>query len=131
MNIVSGTPPNFEKIVAVFPAAARKGVVFTYGDTVYVNGDAVLPVQLEVHEGVHIEQQKLIGRDVWWDRYLTNDRFRFEEELTAHRAEYRKLCSISKSLGKKHLFFIADRLSSPLYGGVCTLKEAKKAIRAP
>ena len=131
MNIVSGRPPNFEKIAAVFPAARRPGVVFTYGETVYVTGDAVLPVQLEVHEGVHIEQQKLIGRDVWWDRYLANGRFRFQEELTAHRAEYRALCKISKSLGKKHLYFIADRLSSPLYGGVCTLKQARKAIAAP
>ena len=131
MNVVSGRPPNFDKIVAVFPAAARKGVVFTYGDTVYVTGDATLPIQLEVHEGVHVEQQKLIGRDVWWDRYLANGLFRFQEELTAHRAEYRTLCKLSKSLGKKHLYFIAERLSSPLYGGVCTLKQAKKAIRAP
>ena len=131
MNIVSGRPPNFEKIAAVFPAARRPGVIFTYGDTVYVSGDAALPVQLQVHEGVHVEQQKLMGRDVWWDRYLINDRFRFQEELTAHRAEYRTLCKISKSLGKKHLYFIADRLSSPLYGGCCTLKQARKAILAP
>lgn len=129
MNIVSGTPPNYADIVKVFPAATREGVVFTYGDTVYVRGKAELPVQLKVHEGVHVQQQKSIGAQPWWDRYLVDGQFRFEQELVAHRAEYRRLRSIDKNLGRRHLDFIAKRLSSPLYGGICTFREARKAIR--
>jgi hypothetical protein len=132
VNIVSGTPPNFEAIVAVFPAAERKGVVFAYGDTVYVNGDATLPAQLVVHESVHLEQQRAMGGpEIWWSRYLVDARFRYQEELVAHRAEYRTLKRISNGLAKKHLRFIAERLSSPLYGSVVTLQQARKAIKAP
>jgi len=56
--------------------------------------------------------------------------FRFQEELAAHRAEYRTLKRISNGLAKKHLHFIASRLSSPLYGSVVTLQQARKAIKA-
>lgn len=130
MNIVSGTPPNYADIINVFPDAVRSGVIFTYGDTVYVKGKPELPEQLKVHEGVHVQQQKAVGVQPWWDRYLVDRAFRFEQELVAHRAEYRRLRSIDPNLGRRHLDFIAKRLSSPLYGGVCTFREARKAIRA-
>lgn len=130
MKIVRGTPPNFADIVAMFPAARREGVVFTYGDTVYVNGDPELSVQLKVHESVHIQQQSRAGPDPWWERYLADPQFRFLQELSAHRAEYRKLRNIDPNLGRKHLPFIAARLASPLYGGIVSLRDARKAIRA-
>lgn len=130
MKIVSGTPPNYADIVRVFPDACRQGVIFTYGDTVYVNGDPDIPIQLKVHEGVHIQQQKATGVQPWWDRYLEDRDFRFEQELVAHRAEYHRLRNIDRNLGRRHLEFIAKRLSSPLYGGMCTLREARKAIRS-
>lgn len=130
MNIVRGTPPNYQAIVAAFPAAARAGVVFTYGDTVYVNGTPELPTQLKAHEAVHVQQQARIGGpDPWWCRYLSQPIWRLEQELAAHRAEYRTLRHlVSREQAAKGLHFIAERLASPLYGGIISAREARKAI---
>lgn len=129
MNIIRGTPPNFREIVAVFPAARRVGVIFTYGDTVYVNGDPTLNPQLKAHEAVHVDQQKRCGGpDAWWKRYLEDPAFRLEQELTAHRAEYKTLRHLDRAAAARSLDFIAERLASPLYGGMISKTEARRAI---
>lgn len=131
MNIVRGKPPNFKEIVAVFPFASREGVIFTYGDTVYVNGTPVLPPQLKAHEATHIEQQTRPGNggpETWWARYLEDPTFRLDQELRAHRAEYRTLKTLDRNGAFRALPFIAGRLASPLYGSMITLAEAKRAI---
>lgn len=133
MNIVRGTPPNFAAIVAVFPFAARHGVMFTWGDTVYVNGIPDIPTQLKAHEAVHSQRQaKLGGPQHWWDRYLIDPAFRLEEEIIAHRAEYRTLKHILQNRNHlaQNLDFIAERLASPLYGAMITKQAAKRAILA-
>jgi len=130
VNVVRGTPPNYAAIVAVFPAAQREGVIFTYGDTVYVNGNPNIPPQLKAHEAVHIDQQNQYfgGPAAWWDNYLTNPAFRLEQELVAHRAEYRTLKHLNREQAARSLHFIAARLASPLYGGMIGIREAKRAI---
>lgn len=131
MNIVRGTPPNFKEIVAVFPFAKREGVIFTYGDTVYVNGTPDLPPQLKAHENCHIDQQKRPGGggpSVWWMRYLEDPEFRLDQELVAHRAEFRTLKHLDRNAAYRSLEFIAGRLASPLYGSIITVQAAKRAI---
>ena len=133
MNIVRGTPPNYRAIVAVFPAAARHGVIFTYGTTVYVNGVPQIPTQLKAHEAVHSQRQGAYGGpEKWWEHYLVDPEFRLTEELVAHRAEYRTLRHILQNRKQlaQNLDFIAERLSSPLYGAMITKQAAKKAILA-
>lgn len=130
MNIVRGTPPNFDAIVKAFPAAAREGVIFTHGDTVYVNGEPLLPPQLKAHEAVHVNQQQRTGTDRWWELYLAEPEFRYEQELIAHRAEYRTLKHLDRNYAARSLNFIASRLASPLYGSVVTVSQAKRAILA-
>ena len=129
MNIVRGTPPNYKSIVAVFPFAANEGVIFTYGDTVYVNGTPEIPPQLKAHEAVHVNQQALFtSPNAWWKRYLTDPAFRLEQELVAHRAEYRTLKHLNREQAARSLHFIAARLASPLYGGMIGITQAKRAL---
>lgn len=129
MNIVRGTPPNFRLIVAAFPFAKREGVIFTYGNTVYVNGEPHLPPQLKAHEACHIDQQKRCGGpDPWWERYLVDHTFRLEQELVAHRAEYKTLRHLDRAHAARALDFIAERLASPLYGNLIAKSEARRAI---
>lgn len=129
MNIVRGTPPNFREIIAVFPEAKREGIIFTYGDTVYVNGVPELNLQLKAHEAVHIQRQaRMGGPKPWWERYLADQPFRFEEELVAHRAEYRTLKALDRNQAAQALDFIAARLASPLYGGMISKQDARRAI---
>jgi hypothetical protein len=110
-----GLPPNIIEIAAHFPLSGDE--IFTYGDTIYT--PAQLSRSLVAHEKVHIKQQLGMGPEAWWDRYLEDPQFRLEQELEAHRAEY-------KAGGK--LSEIAERLASPLYGGLVSEDEAREMI---
>ncbi len=131
MEIIAGRPPNFEQIARAFPAARALGTIFTYGEKVYVSDGAKLPPSLIAHECVHILQQ---GKEpqAWWDLYIANARFRFEQELEAHRKEL----ELARGEGnRKHrrmvLTAIAKRLSGPLYGNCVPLARAKKLLEVP
>lgn len=89
-TVVRQRPPVYGAIVRAIgkPPAT---VVYAYGDVIYAPGlpaGDTLPAELLVHEGVHQRQQRDAGGpDAWWSRYLTDPRFRFEQELEAYRAQ--------------------------------------------
>ena len=65
----------------------------------------------------------------WWDKYLTTPQFRYEEELVAHRAEWRAYAK--RRPGKDNmpvLNKLAERLASPLYGSVVPVEAARISI---
>jgi hypothetical protein len=66
--------------------------------------------------------------DGWWNRYLDDPKYRMEEEVLAHRAEYLALLNIGASVHE--LDKVAGRLSSPLYGGNLTVEQARALIAA-
>lgn len=122
-------PPNFDKILAAFPGASAPGVIFAYGGFIYAPGDVGVSLELRAHERVHLLRQGY-EQDAWWDRYIAEPQFRLEEEILAHRAEYREFarrhgnptrCAIA-------LQDIAAKLASPLYGALVTLADARKEI---
>lgn len=126
MNIVTGYPPNIEALKAKFKLSGSE--IFTYGDTVYNPSGGTLSLELQAHEAVHVKQQA--DPATWWSRYLEDPEFRYNQELEAHRAEYRSFCSRNKDRNKRARFLntIASRLASPLYGSIVTLRSASKAI---
>jgi hypothetical protein len=126
LTVVDARPPNFDKIVAVLPEADKPGVMFAYGGKVYFpGGKGPLTRELNDHEAVHLERQKHQGLDSWWEQYLTDVNFRYNEELLAHRAEYRTFCKRHINPIKRHQFLrqIAKRLASSLYAAGLTEKE--------
>jgi hypothetical protein len=128
-EVVAGRPPNYEAIVAVFPGAADPGVIFAYGDRIYALGGRRLTPALQAHEAVHCSRQG--GRpDHWWELYLTDPKFRLEEELLAHRAEYLAYCARHGNRLKRELALeaIARKLAAPLYGGLISPEDARRAI---
>ena len=132
MNVLVSKPPNYDEVVARFPFARNQGVIFTYGQTIYNPSDISISAALKCHESVHAQRQ---GEDEegireWWRRYLDEPMFRFEEELLAHRAEYRAFKGWEKNPRKvaQELESIAARLSGPLYGNVLTLAKARRLI---
>lgn len=133
-EIVADRPPNFEKILAVFPMAAKPTVLFCYGRVLYNPSGGPVSDALMVHEGVHSERQIKMGVEDWWDRYLVDGQFRYEEELLAHRAEYRAAIEkpefASRKWRRAQLKVIAKRLSSPLYGRIVSEEQAREAILA-
>jgi hypothetical protein len=135
-------PPNFNEILAVLPDARKDGIIFAYAPDVYVPyPTGKLHQSLVAHEKVHIRQQldfaysmpasgevetqpirvsppdTVIGPEGWWDLYLKDGAFRFDQELEAHRAEYawwRK--HKTQRIASNMLDRIAERLASGLYG---------------
>ena len=132
MRICVAYPPMFEKIAEVFPQARKPGVIFTWGDTIYNPSDTNIAPQIMAHESVHSQRQgkTVASIEAWWKRYLEEAHFRLEEELEAHRAEYRSMKSWTQDRNAvaRELHTIAARLSSPLYGGLLTYGKARRFI---
>lgn len=118
-------PPNYAALVARFPAAARPGVIFTYGNTIHNPSRAQIPKHIIAHEGEHGRRQEIAGVEAWWDRYLNDAFFRLDEELRAHHVEYK---AALRNIGPGALRDIARRLSGPLYDHVLTYEQACHAI---
>ena len=129
LEVVNARPPNFDKIVAVFPEAEKPGVMFAYAGKVYAPGGTKVTRELDAHERVHIARQG-VDPDGWWDRYLTDVKFRYDEELVAHVEEYRTYCRrhIDQVKRRKALREIAARLASSLYGNVVSPTVAQIEI---
>lgn len=132
MKIVNGKPPNYNEIVSVLPAASGKGIIFTYGETIFAPGLGAVSQPLMIHESVHSERQGPTEASIkaWWRNYLKSIEFRFHEELMAHQAEYKECRRLYKDRNQlaRLSHQIAARLASELYGGIISYPEAIKAI---
>ena len=120
-------PPIFAKIKARFPSITDytwgKGLIIAYGDTVYCKM-RITPSN-EIHEAVHLKQQAAIGVEVWWHKYLSDDKFRLEQEVEAYRAEFKWM---DKNMDRNEAYrikvFHINNLCSPMYGGIMTKEDA-------
>lgn len=131
MRIVHARPPNFERIVAVFPAAANGPVAFAFGDIIYNPMGVKIAQEIVAHESVHGKRQ---GSQIeaWWECYLVDPEFRVAEEILAMRAQYDTFCrrTTNRDLRAKVFADIAKSLASPLYGSVISYREACRRLRA-
>jgi len=128
--IVNDWPPNIEAIRAVLPVSESN--IFAYGNKIYNPGGSELPDWLIAHEHTHFVQQNLYGLRRWWKRFLTDEAFRLDQELEAHRTEYRVFCrlNLDRNARARQLSEMGRRLAAPMYGGIITAREAMKEIRA-
>lgn len=125
MKVLTLFPPNYQRINKAF-GVRGKPVIFAYG-AIYNPSKIKIPPQLLVHEAVHIERQ---GDDPerWWERYIEDPRFRLEEEIPAHVAEYRVMKPLDGPGGDRWLNLIAERLASPLYGSLIGQAAARSIL---
>jgi len=67
----------------------------------------------------------------WWEKYLADDRFRFDEEVPAHIAEYAHIYegTPKRALRRLHLSDIAERLAGPLYGRLTSKEAAMRLLK--
>lgn len=137
MRILKERPPNYPAIVAAFPILShRRGIIYAFGDAIFNPDGITVTPALHAHESAHAERQRGLfpaaGPDGWWSAYLADPSFRLEEEIIAHRVEWRHF--LSEGHGRKerraYLAQMASRLSSPLYGGLTTAARAKRIIGA-
>lgn len=127
MRISRNYPPNISKIRAALNP--RRGAIFCYGDTIYAPDGGEIGPALEAHEQVHCRRQGKTPA-TWWDRYLSDIKFRLDEEVLAHKVEYETAIRLvpNRQSRRAHLKIIAKRLSGSLYGNLITFDEAKRLI---
>ena len=153
MKIVNSEPPDWimKGCLDKFRVHVEQ-TVWTYGDTIFApDRDSSLPDHIIAHEEQHARQQsnqelmlkyiepteriddeKLAGkmRDAWWKEFLSNPRFRLEQEAEAYGAQYRFYCERVKDRNRRALFLVqlARTLSGPLYQVAVTNAQARKMI---
>lgn len=142
MKVVVGVPPIFDRIDAVFHVAGQD-VLFAFGDVIFNPAGRPVPDHLVAHEAAHGRRQLeyvdpetgRAGVEAWWDRYLVDAAFRFEEELVACAEELRTLLRADKQRwvserAKRRTYAgpIVRRLSGPLYGRIVKPEHARKRL---
>lgn len=132
-KIVDGYPPNFEKIKRAFPMAIRLGIVFAYHDAMYAPGIKEIPYPIKCHENIHLLRQgtTIESAEAWWDEYINDPVFRLEEEILAHKAEYKALTELYPSKQQKMMCLreVAEKLAAPLYGRIINVKSAQLLLK--
>lgn len=128
MRIVKDFPPNYDDICIVFRVRDRKGVVFTYGDTIFSPDSLDLPRELVIHEQVHSDQQAK-EPEAWWLKYLDDDDFRLNQEVEAYRKQYDACADYPRALRRRILRRLAADLASPMYGCIISEAQAERLIK--
>ena len=128
MKTVNEYPPNYEQIKNTFEL--HKGIVFTYGDTIYNPDSGFIDEFLMEHEKTHSIQQQKFGIVEWWNNYLTDVSFRLTQEIEAYQKQYKKA---GEHLGRNQLFNFLKKisidLSSAMYGNIISFDEAMDKIK--
>lgn len=141
--IIVDRPPNFEQIKIAFPKSDGGNVIFAYAGDIYCPSGAAIPPALIAHEEVHLARQKMMepcsgsatqwsGPDLWWQYYLEDSEFRYQEELLAHVAEFKvQRTTNDRNFGARLLTATALRLVASLYDyqPPRTLQQALKDLR--
>lgn len=131
MQTVVAHPPNWVDILRVFPAVEhRTGVLFAWGDKIYNPSNIQIPPWLFAHECAHsLQHEKFGSPEQWWLRYLSWPKFRLEQELEAHRVEIEAYNEHhNRHFRRSYFNQVADRLASPLYGKLVTIRKAKALL---
>ena len=122
-------PPNYDLLCKHFPIKGKRGVVFTYGDTLYVPDKGEITEDLYAHEETHTKQQSEIGIEEWWEKYIENVEFRLSQEVEAYRNQYQyAIENYNRPQRRRLLQHISRDLASPMYGSLVSKEEAKSLI---
>jgi hypothetical protein len=143
MRVVRDRPPLFDLIDQAFNIRG-KPVLISWGRLICVpTGSLDISPALMVHEQTHGDRQlfycppgagiRLVEAErivLWWQRYIADIDFRRDEEVLAHRAEYRHLCDHAggRNQRRRHLSILATKLSHPLYGPMMNKAAARKVL---
>jgi len=129
MKISSENPPNYNEIAKVVDL--HKGIIFTYGDTIYNPDNANIDRSLMKHEETHYKQQTDMGIDKWWDKYLADKEFRSSQELEAYQNQYKDLKKWIKDreLLFRYLRAMALSFSGEMYGNIISYEDAYNLIK--
>ena len=128
MKFSKEKPPNWSRLEKVFNVEWGGSLVVAYGDTIH-HTNPIDPSTV-IHEGVHLLRQE--DPEQWWERYIRDSRFRFEEEILAYREQYKFLKATIKDRNQlaRMLWKLASDLSDPkMYNLPFSHGECMKLIK--
>ena len=107
-----------------------KDIIIAYGDTIYCADD--LPQHSIEHELVHLQQQKFLGAEEWWNLYITDKNFRLIQEVEAYKKQINYLCTHPGEMSRDHrtqwIQKLISDLSGPMYGNIISYQKAKELL---
>lgn len=125
-KIINTYPPNIEEIRKNF--TLKRGIIFTYGDKLYVPDGGEIDDALMKHEETHTIQQG-DNPDRWWKLYFLDKKFRLNQELEAYRNQYKfAVENYNRPACRRLLAQISKDLSGEMYGNIITKDKAKEEI---
>ncbi len=128
MKTSTEIPEIYETLNDLFGVKWSAGIAIAYGDTIYSKNPVIDDVA--AHEAIHIEQQKKIGKDIWWSKYCADKQFRLEQEIEAYQAQVKWIKDNIKD--RNHRFARITKLqldlSGPMYGNMVTLAVASRIL---
>jgi hypothetical protein len=127
MKINEAFPPIYDEILK-YGMKPNEYTVFTYGDTIYNPHKIKIPEDLLAHEITHMGQQQ--NPKEWWNKYLTDKKFRLSQELEAYKEQIKFASKHIKDRNalNKYKLDIADFLSSPIYGNIVSKSDAFRML---
>lgn len=121
-------PPNFQRIKDTLPLAGD--VIFSYYPFIYNPEGNKISADLMLHERIHLAEQKVVGTEKWWERYLNDSGFRFDTELRAFSAQYAYgLKAYRRQVSDQMLTDFSMNLSNGIYGKHKSFGEVNSKIR--
>lgn len=116
-----------------FGADWEKGLVITYGDTIYSKTPGqFMSADLIAHEETHIRQQTEMGAEAWYKKYIEYPAFRLSQEIEAYKVQVKYLRDNTENMTRperrKRIAFMAKILSGGNYGNMITYDHAFKEI---
>ena len=132
MHEVHARPPVWQACADKFGEDNIAHAIFAYGDTIFNPGGAHIDFAMALHEIVHQRQQRDFGGpELWWDRYLADPAFRYEQEVSAYGMQFRaySLEHRNREHRNKYLRGLARALSSPMYAVGVDFWHAYRDIR--
>jgi hypothetical protein len=129
MIILNEYPPLIDKIDEIFHTRGKE-IIYAWGDKIYNPLGVHIPDFLIAHEEVHGKRQGDNIED-WWQRYMLDIEFRYQEELHAHAREFKIRSQGVKDRNEinRLLMFSANRLAAPLYGNLTSVSKASQDIK--
>lgn len=131
MLISNSKPAIYQVLHDRFGVEWDKGIIITYGDTVYCKND--IAEDFKVHEFTHVTQQKEIGPIEWWKKYLDDPDFRLRMEVEAYRNQVKYIRehteSTTRDWRRDRIDSLAQSLSSFVYGNLVTYQKALDLIK--
>lgn len=126
MQIRQQLPPNFDLIrIAVNPPA---DAIFCFGEDLYNPSGQEIPEDVLYHESIHTKQQgKNPGQ--WWNEWINNKDFRYEQELEAYTHQYHFIKKHYPARAAKEALTDLARNLKTIYGLNINLQETESKIR--